>query len=189
MLVCDATAALGAASNLNGSRNVHMQLADTFLKKCIRDKLLKTMKVGTKDQEGDLFTEHDDAETPKHLSKRYKPCGESNSKKVEFRKLNTIADLRNATELVKNHKASDARRQWPRGCLCMPRLRLLLALWRAQRHVIVLQWSVADHPCGGVGWLAFVVFLLVGCIVGIALMRYKAWIEGLMAPAIVSVCI
>jgi len=76
VLMADATAALGAAANLNGSRMRHMNLAETFVKKCIRDKIVKTQKIGTKDQKGDLYTKHVDVETMKRLSTRYRDCSD-----------------------------------------------------------------------------------------------------------------
>ena len=184
VLMADATAALGAAQNLNGSRMRHVKLADTFVKKCIRDKIVKTQKIGTKDQKGDLYTKHVDKDTMLRLSTRYQDCSSVAVKKVPFQKLNAIGDLKDATSLVQTHK--EVRRQrtvaeW---------LRLYGAATAAM--TLAAQFGEAeasqeaDHPFGGVAWLVAIVSFVIGVTMTMAVIKFKSWIESLIEAASAS---
>jgi len=181
VIMADATAALGAAANLNGSRMRHMKLADSFVKKCIRDKIVKTQKIGTKDQKGDLYTKHVDKETMTKLSTRYKNCSDIVVKKVPFQKLNAISDLKDATSLVQTHKELRKARTVAEG------LRLYGAATAAS--TLASQFGEAeasqeaDHPFGGVNWLVTFVAFLVGIAMTVAVIKIERWIEGLIEAA------
>ena len=83
---CDASAALGAAKNLNASRMRHLNIADKFICKCKRDKLVATSKVKTEDQKADLYTKHVSMEILAKLGTRFQDVSHLPTIEAKFRK-------------------------------------------------------------------------------------------------------
>ena len=105
-LACDASAALGAAKNLNASRMRHLNIADKFIRKCKRDKLVTTCKVKTDEQKADLYTKHVSKETLAKLGTRFQDVSHLPAIEAKFKKINSVEEIENSDEIVAAYKAA-----------------------------------------------------------------------------------
>ena len=101
----DASAAFQAATKMSGSRMKHLVLAEKFIRKLVKMKIVRLVKIGTKKNVADIHTKHVDKDT---LSRHMESTGwrqlskdeKAAIKEIKLKAVNQMRDIHDGDSLV-----------------------------------------------------------------------------------------